>query len=858
MTKKLIAFAVAGCIATFAPSLSNAQTANGGTPAPAPNTPANPPPANATPPPAPAAPANNAAEAQPKEPAAQATLPEIVVEAPVQKAARAKKAVPVSPLNTAAASAAPTVAGASATANAAGDSDSSSSVPAPITVPSSVTTTTDTDIQREGTGQVQQALQQQVPGVIVSDAAGNSLRSEVSFRGFDASPVSGRSQGLAVYQNGVRINEAFGDTVYWDVIPSNAIAATSIVSNNPSFGLNALGGAASILMKDGFSYQGGEIDVMGGSFGRAQIGVQAGASSGNAAFYVATEGITDDGFRDFSDSEVKRFYGDLGLKGSIVEVHASLTAAKNEFGVTTAAPVELLEERYGNTFTSPQTSNTEVLMPTLSASVKATDTLSFAGVTYFRRLKNRVVDGNLTEVTPCLDPGNIGSLCLIEDTGEEVVTDTNGQPIGAGAVAGPLGSIERLNTDSRSWGGSVEGVEKTPLFGRPNQFLAGVSYDHGRSKYDTSSELGTIGSKFVVDGSGIFIGDEPNETAPRNLTSTNTYWGVYFSNALDVTDRLTMTVGGRYNHATIKLQDLTGNFDELNVTNRYDRFNPMAGANYKLTPGVLLYGGYSESNRAPTPAELGCAEPENPCLIEGFLTDDPPLDQVVGRTGEVGFRGQGKDFGGRYTWGAGVFRTLASDDILPITNDSGRAYFVNAGDTLRQGVELSATYETSKWNVYANYAFIDATLDKCSQPDDEGECAFLTEGDRLPGIPRHRFKAGLEYWLTTKWKVGTDLVAASNQPFYRNENAREAGLFNTLGGYTRVDLHTSYDITEHIQVYGLVKNLFNQKYGLYGTYFDTEEADIVSQAVGGPELADARTISPSMPFAAYGGVKVKF
>jgi iron complex outermembrane receptor protein len=730
---------------------------------------------------------------------------------------------------------------------------------APVTVPSAVTTTTDTDIEREGTGQVQQALQQQVPGVIVSDTAGNSMRTEVSFRGFDASPVSGRSQGLAVYQNGVRINEAFGDTVYWDVIPSNAIASVSIISNNPSFGLNALGGAASIIMKDGFSYQGGEIDIMGGSFGHGQIGVQAGASSGNAAFYVATEGITDDGFRDFSESEVKRFYGDLGLKGSVAELHFSLTAAKNEFGVTTAAPVELLDQRWANTFTSPQTSNLEVLMPTISASVKATDTLTFAGVGYFRRLKNRVVDGNLTEAEECTS-GN-GDLCLEDEaTGLPTIPVTNlaGTQINAADVGdGPLGSIERLNTDSRSWGGSLEAVEKSPLFGRPNQFLAGVSYDHGRSGYTTSSELGIIGDKFVVDGSGVFIGG-PDELAPRDLISENTYWGLYFSNALDVTDRLTVTVGGRYNHATIQMEDLTGKFDELDVTNKYSRFNPMAGANYKLMPGLSLYGGYSESNRAPTPAELGCAEPEHPCLIEGFLTDDPPLDQVVGRTAELGLRGQGKDYGGRYTWSAGLFRTLASDDILPITNDDGRAYFVNAGDTLRQGIELSATYETTRWNVYANYAFIDATLDKCSNPDEEGECAFLTEGDRLPGIPRHRFKAGFEYWLTKKWKVGADLVAASNQPFYRNENAREDDLFDKLGGYTRVDLHTSYDITDKIQVYGLVKNLFDQRYGLYGTYFDTEEAGEVYEDLTGKDFDDARTISPAMPFAAYGGVKIKF
>ena len=91
---------------------------------------------------------------------------------------------------------------------------------------------------------IQQTLQQQVPSIIISDAAGNPMRAEVSYRGFDASPVSGRAQGLAVYQNGVRINEAFGDTVNWDVIPSNAIASMSVVSNNPSFGLNALGGAS--------------------------------------------------------------------------------------------------------------------------------------------------------------------------------------------------------------------------------------------------------------------------------------------------------------------------------------------------------------------------------------------------------------------------------------------------------------------------------------------------------------------------------------------------------------------------------------------------------------------------------------
>ena len=791
---------------------------------------------------------------------AEENLPavEVIQETPQQKASRAKKkAAPASPLAKTTVQTPP-----AATANeapAAAAASQSTGTLSTAKIPSAVSTVTDADVDQEGTGQIQQVLQQTVPGIIISDAAGNPLRAEVSYRGFDASPVSGRSQGLAVYQNGIRINEAFGDTVQWDAIPSNAISSISVVSNNPSFGLNAVGGAMSITMKDGFTYQGGELDVMFGSFGRRQVGVQAGGAVGNASAYVAVEGMEEDGFRNFSDSEVKRFYGDIGLRGSMAEVHLSLTASDNSFGATAAAPIELLEESWKNTFTSPQTSDVEVFMPTLSATVKATDTTTVSGAAYYRRFKSRVVDGNVTEISECTGvKGPVGTLCLDPGADEEPVLDLNGAAIDEDIAAEDrLGTIDRLQTDSWSWGTALEGVNKDKLFNRPNQFILGASFDQGRSKYRTSSEIGEIQQQYVVTGTGTFIG-EPDEISPRNLIAENTYFGAYFSNALDVTDRFTLTLGGRYNYAKIKMRDLTGDFDGLNATNTFERFNPMAGGTYKVLPGLTLYGGYSESNRAPTPAELGCAEPANPCLIESFLTDDPPLNQVVGRTAEVGLRGETNMNGGRLSWAGGVFGTLASDDILPIINDAGRIYFVNAGDTLRQGVELEARFDTSKWSVYGSYAFVDATLDDCSQPDVQGQCAFLSEGDRLPGIPRHRFKAGIQYWLTSKWKVGSDFLAVGDSPYFPNEVSRDDGLNAFLPGYTRFDLNTSYDVTDNIQVYGLVKNLFNRKYGLYGTYFEADEVSEVNEALGGQELTDSRTMSPAQPFAAYGGVKIKY
>ena len=52
-----------------------------------------------------------------------------------------------------------------------------------------------------------------------------------------ASPVIGTPQGLAVYQNGVRVNEAFGDTVNWDLVPAVAVNRLNLVSNNPVLAL---------------------------------------------------------------------------------------------------------------------------------------------------------------------------------------------------------------------------------------------------------------------------------------------------------------------------------------------------------------------------------------------------------------------------------------------------------------------------------------------------------------------------------------------------------------------------------------------------------------------------------------------
>jgi len=65
------------------------------------------------------------------------------------------------------------------------------------------------DFLRVYSPNVTQTMDQRVPGVFISDVQGNEFSSDLRYRGFTASPLQGRPQGLAGYMQGIRVNEAF-------------------------------------------------------------------------------------------------------------------------------------------------------------------------------------------------------------------------------------------------------------------------------------------------------------------------------------------------------------------------------------------------------------------------------------------------------------------------------------------------------------------------------------------------------------------------------------------------------------------------------------------------------------------------
>jgi iron complex outermembrane receptor protein len=726
-------------------------------------------------------------------------------------------------------------------------------------VPSNIQTLSAADFDPATTPSLLDALARGLPGVALSDQTGNQFQLDLNYRGFIASPVIGTPQGLAVYQNGVRINEVFGDIVNWDFIPQNAISRMTLVPSNPIYGLNAIGGALSFEMKNGFTYHGVEGEVSGGSYGRIGSSVQAGGQVGNLSGYIAADAIDDAGWRDYSASSLRRVYVDLGARGDQTEFHVTFTGADNNFGAAAATPVQMLEQNWSSVYTLPQTTQNQLAFLTASASWKPSDTWTYQANAYFRNFNQAHVDGNGTNTqnTGCPDPT---VLCFpnLNGTVSNLIT-TTGQTVPATGLLGTsvLGEIDRTWTTTNSFGGTAQAASSEKVFGHDNNFVVGMSIDRGLVQFSTTSELGTINpNQFpFVQGSGLFIDQPSGDVAPVGLGATTLYTGVYTTDTFDVTPRLSVTAGARFNFAQINLMDQLGNDPLLNGSHDYSHFNPMVGATYKLTPNLTLYGDFAVANRAPTPLELGCSDPLRPCLIDNALVGDPNLNQVVTYTFEAGLRGHFDIAKGQLNWTVGAYHALNTDDIINVASPiPGHEYFQNGGDTLRQGIEANATYKWDRWNIYANYTYVDATFLNAltlSSPfnpyADANGNIFVVPGDHLAGIPDFRFKLGAEYRITDPWKLGADLNVVGSQYLVGDESNQNP----KIPAYWVVNLHSSYQISKNFEVFGLVKNLFNQRYYVYGTFFDTTSFPYLN-------LTDPRTFVPGMPFAAYVGARATF
>lgn len=169
-------------------------------------------------------------------------------------------------------------------------------------------------------------------------------------------------------------------------------------------------------------------------------------------------------------------------------------------------------------------------------------------------------------------------------------------------------------------------------------------------------------------------------------------------------------------------------------------------------------------------------------------------------------------------------------------------------------MDHSGKWTGERWSAYANYTYINAVYQTTfMEPspynplaNENGEIP-ITNGMPIAGIPKNTVKVGVDYAVTPNWKIGGDMVAASGQVIFGNEN----GALPQIPSYATFGVHTSYQVDKRLQVYGLIQNVFNQKFYTAGALYDTGAFPNAA-----PFLTDPRTFGPSKPFAIYGGLKL--
>lgn len=277
----------------------------------------------------------------------------------------------------------------------------------------------------------------------------------------------------------------------------------------------------------------------------------------------------------------------------------------------------------------------------------------------------------------------------------------------------------------------------------------------------------------------------PNATITNSLELQKSY-GFYFQDQIDLTDRLKVRVGGRFDHFNQHITNRNAGNAISNVTK--ERFSPTAGILYELTDTLSIYGGYGTGFRPNSGTDFAGKPflPETSKSYEGGLRYTSP--------------------------GEGISATLAAytmekNNILTSDPTNG-GFSIAGGKAKSNGIEADVTAKLpGDVDILATYAYTNARWTSASL--DPNFAALITPGDPLINIPKHAFNL-----LVTK---GFDLGSAGKVTVGAGVNHTSKRLGETatkffLPSYTLTRVMLGYEPAENIRISFDVTNLFDEVY----------------------------------------------
>ncbi len=635
-------------------------------------------------------------------------------------------------------------------------------------ITTNIQTVTGDDIKESRAINASQFMNEYLQSVTVNDYSGNAFRQDVNFRGFSASPLVATPQGLSVYFDGIRVNEAFGDVINWDLIPLNAIDSMSLIpGSNPLFGLNTLGGALSLSTKSGFTADGFDGQVLAGSWGRKQIQGTAGYSYNDFAAFFAYNQVQEDGWRDNSPSDIKQAFArfDYEFDAGHIILHAMF--ADNTLIGNGTLPEADYRQDPTIVYTSPDSVRNKLHQLQILGQFDLTPETSLSLMGYRRDVKQITSNGDFWDdwdkaaarVSPCKNIPVDG-----------VLASGGTGPGNPGCI--PNGAFVNGLIEQEVSGFSMQ----LNFVTEKNQLILGATYDKNETYFTQSERLGWINANREVEldperkispfadaliPTLILFGIDPFPAAAdfhdydalridvkRNeLEGSSSTYALFFYDVWQALPGLNISFGARYSRTMVEnmnasdieqplYQDFDGEercgtpdevgnglarFQCTEEGFEYYSFNPSLGISWQADDALNLFANISRGTRTPSVIELGCArtgedDPETGkfegCTIPTALTNDPFLPQVVSISKEIGARGYFGLFDFDIDWNAAIFRTDLRDDILFTSLGFGnRGVFDTFGKTRRQGVEIGLKKSEGAYRWFANYTYLEATFE---------------------------------------------------------------------------------------------------------------------------------------------------
>ena len=655
-------------------------------------------------------------------------------------------------------------------------------------------------------------------GLSFTNQTGSPSQPDIRLRGFALSPIVGVPQGVSVFVDGVRVNEADASQVHLSLIPGTAIDHIELIRGSTgAFGKNSLAGALNVVTLRG-EERSVEMVLEGGSFETLKATARGSESLGSFDGIVTGSYDRSSGWRQLSSTEEISLFAKIGGRGERTDGWLSYSFASHHLEGAGPLPESWLDggplppditdppdDRRELQYTGGSGDMFRPVLHFLSGRIERElgDAWTLQANAYGRLVDFRQSNDNITE------PDALGL--------------TNIRTVGSTAQVSyePTGRL--ITTAGVEWTRNDVEIEIREL---PNRTFPSLTPA-------TTERLQTDENNFGAFG--------------------ETWWNF----------RPTMSLHGslRFDYVDLPVEDLLD--PSGSGQNEFAQFSGGIGLSKSFDAGWNVFASYGRGFRAPVILEVMCADPDDPCQLPFELGPDPPLLPVVSDTWQAGLRMTKIRSQAEVT----VYLSNVHDDIFNVTDleTPTRGFFTNLDRTRRAGVEASlslvpfssipltvrtaagwtrATFE-SEATLSAPFLDDDDDDDDTEDPadDDEPTPPQVELGDRFPMVPSLTANLGLRYELSqTSFELTGAWVGGQ---FLVGDEGNDAKLGN-LDGY--VLLNASLEKSFRAAVFYLhVTNFLGTNYQAFG---------IVSRNLRGPTEAVERFLTPGHPAELTAGIRV--